>query len=258
MYRAPAFRRLWWFALGWSFAEVAVGVVQGYETLALYRDVLVPEGRARELAAAALTVAVRAPKNGATSASPPRARDERLWESMSRAEDGVTISEAIGSPVRPFPTAANGVDIQGEVDKDFDELVAVKTREELEELYGFPAIRVPVFVSSLLGLRQYCFPSALSCCCQQGTSLCRVWTKTLRLHLYTHRRVKLCFCRGLECTSLLTWASWLGWARYSQGLVCGMHCRSRFGGICRSCPYIYLLLCCFHFTGFVLYAIGGI
>jgi hypothetical protein len=101
MYRAPAFRRLWWFALGWSLAEVAVGIVQGYEMLALYRDVLVPEGRARELAAATLSARARAPKNGGarvTSASPPRARDERLWESMSRAEDGVTISEVIGSP----------------------------------------------------------------------------------------------------------------------------------------------------------------
>lgn len=153
MYRATAFRRLWWFALGWSLAEVAVGIVQGYEMLALYRDVLVPEGRARELAAATLSARARAPKNGGarvTSASPPRARDERLWESMSRAEDGVTISEVIGSPVRRHPTTANGVDIQVEVDKDFDELVAVKAREELEELYGFPAIRVPVFVSCLL------------------------------------------------------------------------------------------------------------
>jgi hypothetical protein len=80
MYRAPAFRRLWWFALGWSLAEVAVGIVQGYETLALYRDVVVPEGRAREVAAAALSARARAPKNGGarvTSASPPRARDER-------------------------------------------------------------------------------------------------------------------------------------------------------------------------------------
>ncbi|KAN0136608.1 hypothetical protein V8E53_005655 [Lactarius tabidus] len=152
MYRAPAFRRLWWFALGWSLAEVAVGIVQGYETLALYRDVVVPEGRARELAAAALSARAQAPKNGGarvTSASPPRARDERLWESMSRAEDGVTISEVIRSPVRRPPTA-NGVNIEVEVDKDFDELVAVKAREELEELYGFPAIRVPVFVSCLL------------------------------------------------------------------------------------------------------------
>jgi len=153
MYSAHAFRRLWWFALGWSLAEVAVGIVQGYETLALYRDVIVPEGRAREVAAAAaLSTGVRAPKNGgATSPSPPRAGDERLWESMSRrGEDGVTVGEVIGSPVRHFPTTTSGVDIQLEVDKDFDELVAVKAREELEELYGFPAIRVPVFVTCLL------------------------------------------------------------------------------------------------------------
>jgi hypothetical protein len=136
MYSAPAFRRLWWLALGWSLAEVVVGIAQGYETLALYRDALVPEGRARELAAAALEAAVQAPKNGgATSVSPLRAYDERLWESTSRG-----VSEVIGSPVRRYPTTISGVDIQLEVDKDFDELVAVKAREELEELYGFPAI----------------------------------------------------------------------------------------------------------------------
>ena len=141
MYRAPAFRRLWWLALGWSLAEVVVGVVQGYETLALYRDAIVPEGRARELATAALSVGVQVPKNGgATSASPSRARDERLWESMSRVEDGAVGSEVIGSPVRRYPSTLSVADIQLEVDKDFDELVTIKAREELEELYGFPAI----------------------------------------------------------------------------------------------------------------------
>lgn len=34
-----------------------------------------------------------------------------------------------------------------------------------------------------------------------------------------------CFYRGLGCTSLRTWAFWLGWARYSRGWACGMHCR---------------------------------
>lgn len=151
MYRAPAFRRLWWLALGWSLAEVTVGIEQGYETLALYRDVLVPEGRARELATVALLAEVRASKNGgAMSASPHRAWDERLRESMSHGEDGVTVQEVMASPVRRDPRTMNGADIQLEVDKDFDELVAIKAREELEELYGFPAIRIPVFVSCLL------------------------------------------------------------------------------------------------------------
>jgi hypothetical protein len=138
IYRAPAFRRLWWLALGWSLAEVVVGIAQGYETLALYRDALVPEGRARELATAALSIAVQTPKNGgATSTSPFRAYDERLWEGTSRVEDG---SEVIRSPVRRYPSTISGADIQLEVDRDFDELVDVKAREELEELYGFPAI----------------------------------------------------------------------------------------------------------------------
>ncbi|KAG8826870.1 hypothetical protein FRC19_006989 [Serendipita sp. 401] len=35
-----AFTQVWWLALGWATIDVAVGVVQGYEQLALYRDVL--------------------------------------------------------------------------------------------------------------------------------------------------------------------------------------------------------------------------
>ena len=156
-YRAPAFRRLWWLALGWSLAEVVVGIVQGYETLALYRDALVPEGRARELAVAALEAGVRVPKNGgATSVSPPRACDERLWEGMSRIEGGVTVGEVIESPMRRYPATIGGVDIELEVEKDFDELVAIKAREELEELYGFPAIvSLGVFCKSSCFLLTY-------------------------------------------------------------------------------------------------------
>ena len=193
---------MWWLALGWSLAEVAAGVAQGYETLALYRDVLVPESNARELVASALAPSTwplpqpppppPATQNGGgsdNSPSPPRAADERLRESLSRGEDGGggggsgACAEVAGSPPvrgrqlqsasRSAWTAASDAEIRLEVDKDFDELVAVKAREELEELYGFPAIvsrrpddplslsltvlffgggmqRVPVFVSCLL------------------------------------------------------------------------------------------------------------
>jgi hypothetical protein len=157
-FHAPAFRRVWWLALGWSLAEVAAGIAQGYETLALYRDVLVPESKARELVAAAMAVAPTwpAPKNGngngngpSDSASPPRTADERLRESLSRGEDGGPGgAEVAGSPVRGRQLrpsyrsvgTASDAEIRLDVDKDFDELVAVKAREELEELYGFPAI----------------------------------------------------------------------------------------------------------------------
>jgi len=156
-FHAPAFRRVWWLALGWSLAEVTAGIAQGYEMLALYRDVLVPEGEARELVAEALAAAAATGphKNGGSdSASSPRAADERLRESLSRGEEGgPAVVEACGSPVRErqpllqqascrssWMATANDAEMQLEVDNDFEALVAVKARDELEELYGCPAI----------------------------------------------------------------------------------------------------------------------
>jgi hypothetical protein len=148
-FRAPAFWHAWWLALGWSLAEVAAGVAQGYEMLTLYRDALVPEGRARELVISAVTSPAWEPKhNRNESSSPPRAADERLRESLSRGEDGGTSMDIAGSPVRgrrlesSFTSIqiGNDAETQLEVDRDFDELVAVKAREELEDLYGFAPI----------------------------------------------------------------------------------------------------------------------
>ena len=142
---APAFGRVWWLALGWSLAEVTAGVVQGYETIALYRDVLVPEGGARDL------IATGTFKNGGSDST-----SSRLRESLSRGEDGGPVVEAAESPVRSreqqqlrqesyrssvaVSSEASDAEIRLEVEKDFDELLALKAREELEELYGFPAI----------------------------------------------------------------------------------------------------------------------
>ncbi|KAI0062974.1 hypothetical protein BV25DRAFT_1803095 [Artomyces pyxidatus] len=136
-FRDAAFRRVWWLALGWSLAEVAVGVAQGYEQLALYRDVLVPESDVREL----VRLWAR-PRGKSVSASPPgHVRDEQLRESLSRGEEGRPRNQ---------PRKPSNAEIRLEVDRDLDQLVALKAREELEELYGFPAIRIPVFVSCLL------------------------------------------------------------------------------------------------------------
>jgi len=163
-FRAPAFQRVWWLGLGWSLAEVTAGIVQWYETLELYRDVLVPESDAHELVASATSTwpptQPKTNESGRDSVSPPPAADEWLRESLSRGEDGGSGTEALGSPVRGrqqqqqatdrLSCVTNDAEIQLEVDRDFDELVAVKAREELEELYGYPAIRVPVFVLCLL------------------------------------------------------------------------------------------------------------
>lgn len=150
---APAFGRVWWLALGWSLAEVTTGVVQGYKTIALYHDVLVPEGEAREFVASAVAVTTGALKNGGSDRA-----SSRLRESLSRGEDGGPAAEVAESPVQSreqqqqqqrqeshrsslvASSEANDAEIQLEVDKDFDALLALKAREELEELYGLPAI----------------------------------------------------------------------------------------------------------------------
>jgi hypothetical protein len=180
-FNAPAFRRVWWLALGWSLAEVTAGIAQGYETLALYRDVLVPEGDAREFAASASAAAVTTgpPKNGGSnggsdSTSSRRVADEWLRESLSRGEDGGPTVEVAGSPVRERQQqqassrsswAADDAEIQLEVDNDFDALVAFKVREELEELYGFPAV-VSLWVFRLTAVADRelkCIPVFVSC-----------------------------------------------------------------------------------------------
>ena len=193
---APAFVHVWWLALGWSLAEVTAGVVQGYETIALYRDVLVPEGEARKLVASAVAVATDTLKNGGSDRA-----SSRLRESLSRGEDGgpaVEVESAVLSREQQqqresyrsslvAPSEANDAEIQLEVDNDFDALLALKAREELEELYGFPAIvscwgfHLTIYLSTnrsaclcscpaCCASRRYYFPLALSCSCQQDTS----------------------------------------------------------------------------------------
>ncbi|THH12432.1 hypothetical protein EW146_g7707 [Bondarzewia mesenterica] len=149
----PAFWRVWWLALGWSLAEVAVGVAQGYDQLALYQDVLVPAARVHELGS--LT------QDGAQSKQlPPRSSDSsEHGESSGSAHEGSTAranasdGETAASGARPDvlrQRRPSEAEMRLEVDRDLDQLVALKAREELEELYGIPFVRIPVFVSCLL------------------------------------------------------------------------------------------------------------
>lgn len=49
-----SFFRVWWASLGWSFVEVVVAIWQGYEQLALYKDVMIPPSRIKEFIRAAI------------------------------------------------------------------------------------------------------------------------------------------------------------------------------------------------------------
>ncbi|KAG1721953.1 hypothetical protein EDB19DRAFT_1770085 [Suillus lakei] len=106
----PAFRTVWWLSL--NFAEVLAAIVQGYEQLTLYRDVMVPEGRETEF--------LERLKSG--SLDDPPLENPYSLEREDELEDGETRS------------------VESRIDRGLEKLLAIKMREELEEVYGIPVI----------------------------------------------------------------------------------------------------------------------
>ncbi|EIW76575.1 hypothetical protein CONPUDRAFT_84561 [Coniophora puteana RWD-64-598 SS2] len=175
----PAFRTVWWFAL--NVAEVGAAVAQGYAQIAKYRDVLVPPGRAKEfLVRARGGIGAGAAGGGGHAlvgeGLPGVSLQESWIEGFGDVEDQVRAQQSASA--RTFgrasahgedleqtahaqgdgasADAAGGVKFQDEdtviatqLEHDFDKLLAIEEREELEEIYGMPVIKIPVFISCL-------------------------------------------------------------------------------------------------------------
>ncbi|KAG2363604.1 hypothetical protein BDR07DRAFT_1483463 [Suillus spraguei] len=116
----PAFRTVWWLSL--NFAEVLAAIVQGYEQLALYRDVMVPEGRETEF--------LERLKSG----SEPEPAPENSQQEHVTFEDGLEDARSVES----------------RIDRGLDKLLVIKTRDELERFMAFlSSCKIPVFISCL-------------------------------------------------------------------------------------------------------------
>lgn len=126
-----AFLRVWWVSLGWSFVEVIVAVWQGYEQLALYKDVMIPDSRVKDLL---------------RSMIPPEERDyeeipvvdlaackHKLIPPLPHAHERLSATDLL----LPVQRSANEDD---ELEQNLDKLARIKSREELEQVYGGPVI----------------------------------------------------------------------------------------------------------------------
>lgn len=111
----PAFVRVWWIALGWGAADVVAGIWQGYNHLCLYKDVLAGE--------------------------PPASDDPNEINLLPARDNGAKLS-------RSSTNTSEQLELQ--IEHDLEQLLALKGREEVEEIYGMPFIRIPVFISCLL------------------------------------------------------------------------------------------------------------
>lgn len=153
-YQDPAFHRVWWVSLGWAAVEAAVGIAQGYEQISLYENVMVPEDEVRALLRSWKNRSPDSVVHNDLMESPEDTTqaNSRPWEER----DGVTVNGETERPRARRTKSARLEDaIRTVIDKDVEQLVHLKEREELQELYGIPAIRIPVFVSCLLRIDSF-------------------------------------------------------------------------------------------------------
>jgi hypothetical protein len=122
-YSDYAFFRVWWASMGWSFVEVVVATWQGYEQLALYKDVMIPSSRVKDFIRASV---------------PP---DEQDYDEIPVADLAASTDFLL-----PVQHSDNEND---ELEQNLDKLVRIKSREELEQVYGAPVINIPVFITCL-------------------------------------------------------------------------------------------------------------
>jgi len=137
------FRRVWWLALGWAAIETTVGIVQDYQQIALYKDVMIPEDK--------IAAILAHPGSGSGSRFggsqeeililSPRSPEESPALQRQQSTTGISISQPASRHISEA--------IELEVDRDIERLVNLKEREELEGIYGLPIIRIPVFLSCL-------------------------------------------------------------------------------------------------------------
>jgi hypothetical protein len=124
----------------WAGAEAIVGIKQGYQNIALYRDVLVNVKKI-SLEDSLRPVEVTA----SNDSSPALTRSSTGSRELSSYRDGV-VSRGEGQPLLAKPPQANGLyrfsknTLEQEVQNDFDQLIVLRGREELEEIYGIPVI----------------------------------------------------------------------------------------------------------------------
>jgi hypothetical protein len=166
----PAFRRVWWIALGWAAAEAVVGIQQGYEAITLYRDVLVSVRRPPHLGLGYndngspprksqsqqnndfRLPLIRSPTDTSPRQSPVAGNsaidllnrgfeDEVYGQPTERLDsDGVGDERQLLLPRQIGIGHQEEEELQMQLERDVDKLVTLKNREELEEVYGMPVI----------------------------------------------------------------------------------------------------------------------
>lgn len=187
----PAFRRVWWVALGWAAAEAVAGIQQGYGAIELYRDVLVSvhrpytgngitgsPGKWREdnfrlpLIRSPTDTSPR-PGNSANDLLNRDFEDEVSGPPEGLDLDGVDENQPLISR-RQHKIEQRESELQMQLERDVDKLLLLRSREEAEEVYGMPVIvcyGLPAAAVCLL-IESFRTSQCLSPACNASTRSC--------------------------------------------------------------------------------------
>lgn len=181
----PAFTQVWWIALGWATIDVAVGIAQGYEQLSLYRDVLAREqshvqhhhhhtqqnSSSSPQHTAKLKSSRPVTEDGPSSSTPhlPRKASTSTGAAgpvpvaieADEPDSGLLNTSSVAlsyTPTRMYSSeqlvTLNGgetviVASPRDLEAELSHLITRKQRAELEEVYGSPLPRIPIFLIAL-------------------------------------------------------------------------------------------------------------
>ncbi|KAG8946911.1 hypothetical protein FRC04_011338 [Tulasnella sp. 424] len=170
-----AFQKTFWVAVGFAIVEVGWSIAQGYEQLALYRDVLPPSPSYIHnwLSSSSILPPQSATEShhpGQESSDSPIPSDSSESESISHryvhsalkksispsstVRRGTSTVNSLYYPQTPNtrrPESALEAGLYGEalLDAEMRELINLQSRVELEMVYGVPPPNIPVFISVL-------------------------------------------------------------------------------------------------------------
>ncbi len=143
------FLTVWWLAIGWAAIDVAVSIIQSYVHIALYKNVMVPEEQAADI----LAQGDETPQllSASQEILPLSPRQESPKDSQDESGPG-SVQEAIRLAV----------------DQDLEQLVNLKEREDVEEIYGVPIIvrhcgYVSAIITDILSCASQEIPVFVSC-----------------------------------------------------------------------------------------------
>ena len=132
----PAFTRVWWIAMGWAAADVVVGLAQGYDQLSLYKDVLPPYSSPSPRDSPSVSVRHSPTRTGK---QPLRPTSATATQPHSHSPPSIAVHSTQPSQGTLTP----------DLETQISHLLALKSRAEIEDVYGSPLPNIPLFLMFL-------------------------------------------------------------------------------------------------------------